>query len=160
MDCRQQQLQYFGRGVGATRVCRTIARLAYWCSKYSRKIQPVPGLHNKTLSTQLMTRTPASEERGYSDDKMAATFRPSVQPLAASVEVSLPTDKLRRRVARGGEAGQASHCPVVLVACGSYNPPTLAHLRMFDLAEHALTQVRLTQAGYTCASAPAPTLVL
>ena len=32
--------------------------------------------------------------------------------------------------------------PVVLVACGSFNPPTLAHLRMFDLAEHALAEVR------------------
>lgn len=31
---------------------------------------------------------------------------------------------------------------VVLVACGSYNPPTLMHLRMFDVAADALREVR------------------
>ena len=29
--------------------------------------------------------------------------------------------------------------PVVLVACGSFNPPTIAHLRMMELARDALT---------------------
>ena len=28
--------------------------------------------------------------------------------------------------------------PIVLVACGSFNPPTIMHLRMLDLARHAL----------------------
>lgn len=31
--------------------------------------------------------------------------------------------------------------PTVLVSCGSFNPPTIAHLRMFDLATAALAQV-------------------
>ena len=40
-----------------------------------------------------------------------------------------PTDKLRGAGGAGGaEAG------VVLLACGSFNPPTLMHLRMFELA--------------------------
>lgn len=32
--------------------------------------------------------------------------------------------------------------PVVLVSCGSFNPPTIMHLRMFDLATEALAKVR------------------
>ena len=39
-----------------------------------------------------------------------------------------PTDKLRRPLREGPTAG------VVLLACGSFNPPTLMHLRMFELA--------------------------
>jgi phosphopantetheine adenylyltransferase len=34
---------------------------------------------------------------------------------------------------------------VVLVSCGSFNPPTIAHLRMFDLATHVLAEVRVQQ---------------
>ena len=41
---------------------------------------------------------------------------------------------LRRR---SGAARQ----PVVLLACGSFNPPTIAHLRMFELAADALREV-------------------
>lgn len=45
------------------------------------------------------------------------------------VEVDLPMDKLAcHRVVSDGES-QA----VVLVACGSFNPPTLAHLRVLEL---------------------------
>ena len=29
----------------------------------------------------------------------------------------------------------------MLVSCGSFNPPTNMHLRMLDLAQHALTKV-------------------
>ena len=31
--------------------------------------------------------------------------------------------------------------PAVLVSCGSFNPPTIMHLRMFDLATAALAEV-------------------
>lgn len=31
--------------------------------------------------------------------------------------------------------------PTVLVSCGSFNPPTIMHLRMFDLATAALAEV-------------------
>lgn len=41
---------------------------------------------------------------------------------------------LRRR---SGAARQ----PVVLLACGSFNPPTIAHLRMFELAADTLREV-------------------
>ena len=30
---------------------------------------------------------------------------------------------------------------VVLVACGSFNPPTVMHIKMFDLAASALRKV-------------------
>jgi nicotinic acid mononucleotide adenylyltransferase len=30
----------------------------------------------------------------------------------------------------------------VLVSCGSFNPPTIMHLRMFELAADALHKVR------------------
>ncbi|WIA16300.1 hypothetical protein OEZ85_013001 [Tetradesmus obliquus] len=47
----------------------------------------------------------------------------------------LPTDKLACRI----DAAAPRH-PTVLVACGSFNPPTIMHLRMFDLATAALAQ--------------------
>jgi nicotinamide mononucleotide adenylyltransferase len=42
---------------------------------------------------------------------------------------------LRRR-------SRAARQPVVLLACGSFNPPTIAHLRMFELAADTLREVR------------------
>lgn len=41
--------------------------------------------------------------------------------------------------AAGSSSGQRPQA--VLVACGSFNPPTIMHLRMFDLAAHHLRQV-------------------
>lgn len=35
-----------------------------------------------------------------------------------------------------------AYWPVLLVACGSFNPPTIMHLRMFELAADALRGVR------------------
>ena len=32
--------------------------------------------------------------------------------------------------------------PAVLVLCGSFNPPTFMHLRMLELAQQALANVR------------------
>ena len=54
------------------------------------------------------------------------------------VDVPLPLDKLAEDWLAAGE--QPS--PVVLVSCGSFNPPTIMHLRMFDLATQALREVR------------------
>jgi hypothetical protein len=48
----------------------------------------------------------------------------------------LPTDKLACRM---GVA--APRTPTVLLSCGSFNPPTNMHLRMFDLATAALAEV-------------------
>ena len=53
---------------------------------------------------------------------------------------SLPTDKLCCK--RGGHQPGRPYRPVVLLSCGSFNPPTNAHLRMFELAAQALQQVR------------------
>jgi len=85
-----------------------------------------------TCSTSAMSATPAQSSMW----QRALGFFSREQP-AAAVDVPLPADKLR-----GCEdARDARRRPVVLVACGSFNPPTVAHLRMFDLAEHALAQV-------------------
>ncbi|KAF7092017.1 hypothetical protein CFC21_094540 [Triticum aestivum] len=52
------------------------------------------------------------------------------------VEVPLPTEKLSMDPNRdGGDRGG-----VVLVATGSFNPPTYMHLRMFELAKDELQQ--------------------
>uniref|UniRef100_A0A0E0M073 Cytidyltransferase-like domain-containing protein n=1 Tax=Oryza punctata TaxID=4537 RepID=A0A0E0M073_ORYPU len=52
------------------------------------------------------------------------------------VELPLPTEKLVVDPGReGGEQGMA-----VLVATGSFNPPTYMHLRMFELAKDELQQ--------------------
>lgn len=63
-------------------------------------------------------------------------------------EFPLPLDRLRclrrrRKKASGEEEEERRRQlflsrPVVLVACGSFNPPTIAHLRMFRVAEEAL----------------------
>jgi len=57
---------------------------------------------------------------------------------ATETEVSheLPIDKLRWKRKIDGATRQ----PVVLVACGSFNPPTLMHLRMFEVARDALAK--------------------
>lgn len=52
---------------------------------------------------------------------------------------ALPTDKLSCKA-----AARPPRTPVVLVACGSFNPPTALHMRMFDLAAHELTKVGVT----------------
>jgi len=53
------------------------------------------------------------------------------------VDVTLPTQKLSRSLSR---AGGSPHRPIVLVSCGSFNPPTYMHLRMFELAKGHLTE--------------------
>ncbi|KAL3141122.1 hypothetical protein ABBQ38_003475 [Trebouxia sp. C0009 RCD-2024] len=52
---------------------------------------------------------------------------------AGVVDVALPTDKLL--ISR---VHDVDHRPVVLVNCGSFNPPTIMHLRMFDVAAQVL----------------------
>ncbi|KAF6255532.1 hypothetical protein COO60DRAFT_1296557 [Scenedesmus sp. NREL 46B-D3] len=52
-----------------------------------------------------------------------------------SADEQFPTDKLACRM---GVAPPRR--PTVLVSCGSFNPPTIMHLRMFDLATAALAE--------------------
>lgn len=57
-------------------------------------------------------------------------------------EVELPIEKLCCSLkARRGTQYEAA----VLVSCGSFNPPTNMHLRMFELAKDALQQVFFRQ---------------
>ena len=49
----------------------------------------------------------------------------------------LPLDKLRCRWVRG----RSSAPEAVLVACGSFNPPTRMHVRMVELGAQRLEQV-------------------
>jgi nicotinamide mononucleotide adenylyltransferase len=53
--------------------------------------------------------------------------------IAPPAAAALRTDKLRVQ--------HPERRPVVLLSCGSFNPPTIMHLRMFDLAADALAQV-------------------
>ena len=59
---------------------------------------------------------------------------------APEAEVALPMDKLACKRASPHAPGE--YRPVVLVSCGSVNPPTCMHLRMFELASQHLAQVR------------------
>lgn len=59
-----------------------------------------------------------------------------------ATDIPLPTDKLKCHLPTGGYSLERYH-PVVLVSCGSFNPPTYMHLRMLELA-----QTRLTKDGY------------
>ncbi|XP_010936040.1 nicotinamide/nicotinic acid mononucleotide adenylyltransferase isoform X5 [Elaeis guineensis] len=57
------------------------------------------------------------------------------------VDVPLPMDKLSLGAlgeAGASETGKRNQIFVVLVATGSFNPPTYMHLRMFELAKDAL----------------------
>ena len=63
----------------------------------------------------------------------------------SSVDVELPLDKLACKLPKAFKSGP--YKPVVLVSCGSFNPPTVMHLRMFELAKDHLTQV-------TCSGGP------
>ena len=57
----------------------------------------------------------------------------------SSVDVELPLEKLVCKLPKAPNRGP--YKPVVLVSCGSFNPPTVMHLRMFELAKDHLTQV-------------------
>lgn len=56
---------------------------------------------------------------------------------AGTDDIPLPTDKLL--ISR---VHDVDHRPVVLVNCGSFNPPTIMHLRMFDVAAQVLRKVQ------------------
>lgn len=73
---------------------------------------------------------------------VAAAVRPSFadtapgsQPISGSGS-GVPLDKLACQ-----KAVPPPRTPIVLVACGSFNPPTTAHMRMFDVATAALAEV-------------------
>lgn len=51
-------------------------------------------------------------------------------------DVPLPVDKLPSSL-----PCDADQPPVLLVNCGSFNPPTIMHLRMFDVAAQVLKKV-------------------
>ena len=46
--------------------------------------------------------------------------------------------------------------PVVLVSCGSFNPPTFMHLRMLELAQQQMAKVGW---GVRCSAMPQPPLL-
>jgi nicotinamide mononucleotide adenylyltransferase len=54
---------------------------------------------------------------------------PSPEPSATPVEYEFPREKLKRRLEKPNKT------PLVLVACGSFSPPTELHLQMFELAQ-------------------------
>lgn len=66
---------------------------------------------------------------------------------AGTVDVQLPTDKLSSLQTDGGNADATL---VVLVNCGSFNPPTIMHLRMLDLGAQVMRQVLLLFPSSLC----------
>jgi len=83
--------------------------------------------------------------------RLLMTLAGAVNGARAPPDALLATDRLRcvRGDARGGARGGARR-QVVLVACGSFNPPTVAHLRMLDVAEAALREVSGWRGGGGC----------
>ena len=58
---------------------------------------------------------------------------------------SVPVDKLACHLrAEGAAASNIRDKPCVLLACGSFNPVTVMHLRMFEATRDELCQVRHT----------------
>lgn len=72
---------------------------------------------------------------------------PSVK--TSGFSYSFCADKLKCK------AGMTGKQPVVLVSCGSFNPPTIMHLRMFDVATRELQHVSDALMG-SCRSACHP----
>ena len=64
----------------------------------------------------------------------------AIQGSSASTDVPLPADKLSPSL-----PSDVDQKPVVLVNCGSFNPPTIMHLRMFDVAAQVLRKVKYNQ---------------
>ena len=96
---------------------------ASWC----RCITGALTLHNAPTTTW---------EKG-----VPAALRCSASSQTSSVAIApLPIDRLSCK--RGAHQHGRPYRPVVLLSCGSFNPPTVAHLRMFELAAHALGKVR------------------
>ena len=72
--------------------------------------------------------------------KLAAPRYPVSSHTSSAFATPLPTDRLSCK--RGAHQQGRAYQPVVLLSCGSFNPPTVAHLRMFELGAHALGKVR------------------
>ena len=72
-----------------------------------------------------LNQSPATAAQSYSE----AEPLPSEDTLSASMDAYVfPHGKLRRILT------DKSKTPLLLVACGSFSPPTFLHLRMFELA--------------------------
>ncbi|XP_022965146.1 nicotinamide/nicotinic acid mononucleotide adenylyltransferase isoform X3 [Cucurbita maxima] len=70
--------------------------------------------------------------------------------IISSVEIPLPVDKLALELVGHGSSSGSSIKPktlAVLVATGSFNPPTYMHLRMFEMAKDALESEGLCVIG-------------
>ena len=67
----------------------------------------------------------------------------AIRGSSASTDVPLPADKLSPSLPL-----DVDQKPVVLVNCGSFNPPTIMHLRMFDVAAQVLRKVMYNQMVY------------
>lgn len=68
----------------------------------------------------MTTPSPSNEDRQSSPDILPASE-------LRRENYKFPTSKLNKRT-------QSDKTPLVLVACGSYSPPTFLHLRMFSMA--------------------------
>ena len=55
----------------------------------------------------------------------------------------MPADEPLEGGVAGMPAGEKQ--PIILLSCGSFNPPTVMHLRMFDLARYALQEVNIPE---------------
>jgi len=65
-----------------------------------------------------------------------------------STEVPLPADKLACHLPPPGTSlEKKKYRPVVLVCCGSFNPPTYMHLRMLELARQAMNSAGMDVVG-------------
>eukprot|EP00983_Pelagomonas_calceolata_P085759 1156622-Pelagomonas_calceolata.AAC.2 len=78
---------------------------------------------------------------------VAARLAASLRAMATSQQVSVAQDGSTQssafpthKLSHSTHAKQPSR-PVVLVGCGSYNPPTVMHMRMFELANDELLKV-------------------
>jgi hypothetical protein len=98
----------FRKAVSTGLLCLSISTLTYLTIKYKSKMQPI-------------IPDVIAEEHQHSDDYV---------PVLGMKNYKFPTKKLRE--------GTPDAPRIVLVACGSYNPPTFLHLRLFEAARDKL----------------------
>ena len=104
-------------------------RLSIWC---------IPGRHilkNTSTNYRRNTYTNRSTFEGLACSCVNSTS--NIMNKSSDLHDDIPTHKLRKFTSI-----QLDQTPVILLACGSFNPPHHVHLKMFDCAKEALESTK------------------
>ncbi len=112
----------------------SILKSALWPSTQYRPC--LPGLAVQLSQPCTLT----SYSLGFSSHQLRSASTVTAER-GASSSANMPADEPHEGQSEGMAAGEKQ--PIILLSCGSFNPPTVMHLRMFDLARYALQEVNI-----------------